>query len=313
VELRLRFTSKPLKNAAGDEGRALPTINDAITEGTALLESSAIDQPYRAAGVILQQVLGVDRTYLITRPEEEVPPEKREAYLRLVERRAAGEPIQYLTGRQEFYGLDFIVNHDVLIPRPETEHLVEQVIKLSRARGRLQHSDRELIVDVGTGSGCIAVSIAVNLPHAELIAIDVSGPALAVARANAERHGVAARIQFIEGDLLVPLEDRSLEGSIDFIASNPPYVPDSQFQQLQREIRHHEPQVALLGGPDGLEFYRRLLDQSSSLLAPDGCLIFEIGFSQLDSIRELINSSDLHLEEVSTDLQGIPRTLTLTA
>lgn len=289
----------------------MPNITEAISEAATILARASIDQPRRTAGVILEHVLGVDRAYLFARTEETIPQDKFETYLRLVERRAAGEPLQYVTGHQEFFGLDFKVTPDVLIPRPETEHLVEQVIKLCRERRPDPGSTGDLIVDVGTGSGCIAVSLAVNLPKASLIAIDISKSALAVARENAEAHRVAGRIQFLEGDLLEPLRSRSLEGRVDFIASNPPYVPAGDFDHLQREIREHEPGIALRAGEDGLEFYRRLLDQSLTFLRSGGCLVCEIGFSQLERVHGLIDPSLWELAEVTADLQGIPRTLTI--
>jgi release factor glutamine methyltransferase len=195
----------------------------------------------------------------------------------------------------------------VLIPRPETEFLVERVIKLSEDSPEQSF----LIVDVGTGSGCIAVAVAKYLSRARVIAIDQSHAVLDVARQNAIKHGVASRIEFLEGDLLEPLRSRGLEGQVDFIASNPPYVPAADLEHLQREIREHEPSVALLGGDDGLDFYRRLLQDSPRFLNSEGKLVIEIGFSQLPAILEIIHASDWALLEVTHDLQGIPRALTI--
>jgi len=285
----------------------LPTISEAIAEGARRLAEARIDEARRTAGVLLGHLLGVDRAYLITRSDEQIDDPTYQTYLALIERRAAGEPLQYITGHQEFYGLDFLVTLDVLIPRPETEFLVERVITL--AREFREHSP--LIVDVGTGSGCVAVAVAANVPRARLIATDVSYAAVDIARRNASQNGVEDRIQFLTGDLLTPLAERGLEGAVDILASNPPYVDEGKPELIQREVREWEPREALFGGADGLDFYRRLLENGVSYVKPGGHLIFEIGYSQLDSIKGLIEESRWKLVDVTRDLQGIPRTLTL--
>jgi release factor glutamine methyltransferase len=211
--------------------------------------------------------------------------------------------LQHITGRQEFYGLDFTVNRDVLIPRPETEFLVEQVIRLSRGLSA------PLIVDVGTGSGCIAIALAVNIPDARIVATDISPAAIEAARANARRHKVEERIEFLAGDLLAPLAGR--EDAIDIIASNPPYVPLSRPDMVQREVRDWEPEVALFGGEEGIDFYRRLLNEGFPFVKAEGWLVCEIGYSQLETIRDMIDPEAWNLVEVTDDLQGIPRTLTI--
>lgn len=286
---------------------AVPTIAEAIAEGARRLQALAVDEKRRTASVLLCHVLGLERTQLFTGSEKQVDESGYEDYLRLIERRAAGEPLQYITGHQEFYGLDFIVTSDVLIPRPETEFLVERVIKLIKE----STEETPLVVDVGTGSGCIAVAVAVHVAQARVIATDCSHAALDVARQNADKQGVASRIEFFEGDLLEPLALRGLEGQVDLIVSNPPYVPAADLEHLQREIREHEPRLALFGGDDGLDFYRRLLRDSRRFLNPRGKLVFEIGFSQLPAIREIIYANNFELVEVTEDLQGIPRTLTI--
>lgn len=285
----------------------MPTIAQAIIEGSRRLRAAGVDHDRLTAGLLLRHLIGVERTHLLTRSEEQIGEDQYHAYLELVERRAAGEPLQYVTGHQEFYGLDFLVTPDVLIPRPETEFLIERVIKLA------QESEGEslLIVDVGTGSGCISVTIAKLLPGALLIATDVSSAALTVARRNAERHGVRDRIEFLEGDLLAPLAGRGLEGGVDILASNPPYVNQDGRQLLQREVRDWEPHEALFGGADGLDFYRRLLTETAQILKPEGYLVLEIGFSQLEAISEIVSESELRLCDVTRDLQGIPRVVCL--
>jgi release factor glutamine methyltransferase len=283
----------------------LPSISQAIDEGAARLKGAAIEHDRRTAGVLLARVLGVDRTHLLTRSDDQIGESHYEDYFALIERRAAGEPLQYITGHQEFYGLDFRVTPAVLIPRPETEFLVERIVKLVD-----DSIESPLIVDVGTGSGCIAVALAVNVPRARVIATDLSVAALEVARMNAASHGVAGKIQFVQGDLLEPLAIRHLEGLVDVLASNPPYVNEGKPYLVQREVRDWEPREALFGGVDGLEFYRRLLVDSPHYLKLGGSIVFEIGFSQLDAICEMIDGSVWKLVDVTRDLQGIPRTIT---
>ena len=268
----------------------MPTIAQAIIDGASRLHAA-----------------GIDRTRLLTRSEEQIDEARYLDYLALVVRRAAGEPAQYLTGHQEFYGLDFIVTPDVLIPRPETEFLIERVMNLVAD----SRQDSPLIVDVGTGSGCIAVTVAKLLPRARLIATDASPAALNVARTSAERHGVRDRIEFLEGDLFAPLAKRGLEGAVDVVASNPPYVSEERPELIQREVYEWEPHEALFGGVDGLDFYRRLIAESPHYLKPGGYVVLEIAFSQVDSISELVKGSAFELVDTTRDLQGIPRTLCL--
>src|SRR5262249_17257668 len=184
-----------------------------------------------------------DRAYLIINFNQRLPEDLLSNFQTMIGRRAAGEPLQYITGHQEFYGLDFLVTRDVLIPRPETEFLVERIIRLAEE----SREQSPLIVDVGTGSGCVAVSVAVHVPRARVIASDVSAEALGVARDNADRNGVGERIQFLTGDLLAPLV--GLKGAVDILASNPPYVDEGKPELIQREVRDWEPRQALFGGP----------------------------------------------------------------
>lgn len=281
----------------------MPIISEAIAEGARQLQSANVNEARRTAGVLLCHLLGIDRTHLLTKSDQRIEESNYQSYLQLIERRAAGEPLQYITGHQEFYGLDFIVTPAVLIPRPETEFLVEQVIKLSGVA--------PLIVDVGTGSGCIAVAIATSLPNAKVIATDFSGAALAVAQKNAERNSVGQRIEFLEGDLLEPLARRGLELSVDILASNPPYVEAAGPEPVQREVKDWEPHTALFGGADGLGFYRRLLADGLKYVKPGGYLVCEIGYKQLDAISDIIAGPAWELTDVTNDLQGIPRTLTV--
>lgn len=284
----------------------MPSITQAIDEGAARLTASNIEHERRTASVLLGHVLDVDRTRLLIKSEEHISDIDYETYLTFIERRAAGEPLQYVTGHQEFYGLEFVVNPAVLIPRPETEFLVERVIKLVDAR-----VESPLIVDVGTGSGCIAIAVAVNLPAARVIATDISAAALEVARMNAHHHAVSNSVEFIQGDLLEPLAVRHLENSVDVLASNPPYVNEGRPDLVQREVRDWEPHEALFGGVDGLDFYRRLLDEGWKFLKQGGYLVCEIGYSQFDSISKIISALGWEFVDVTRDLQDIPRTITL--
>lgn len=276
-----------------------------------MLRDAGIAEDRRTAGVLLCHVLSIDGTGLLTRSSEEIEGASYMTYLKFIARRAAGEPLQYITGHQEFYGLDFIVTPDVLIPRPETEFLVERVIRLARDAHPSAGEADSLIVDVGTGSGCIAVAVAVNIPATRVIATDISAPAIDVARKNAARHNVSSRIEWVEGDLLRPLEGRGLENGIDVIACNPPYVPSSKPETVQREVREWEPHVALFGGGEGIDFYGRLFVEALVYLKPGGFLVCEIGYSQLEAVCKLIDPEAWVLVDVTNDLQGIPRTLAI--
>jgi len=253
---------------------------------------------------LLAHVLQKDYLYLIARPEELLSESAWTEFVRSVERRARGEPLQYITGHQEFFGLDFLVTPDVLIPRPETELIVEAV--LERAK------DAEaLLIDVGTGSGCLAVTLAVHLPRARVLALDISEAALAVARRNARRHGVHARIEFLASDLFSALEAMPQPPRADFIVANPPYISEAELPTLPREVRDHEPRVALIAGPDAASVQRRLFAEGPKFLKPGGYLICEMGYGQYPSLHAILDAEVWDLIEVKRDLQGIERTLVL--
>jgi release factor glutamine methyltransferase len=275
-----------------------------------MLGASKVAEERRTATALLGHALAVDRTYLITKSDRKVDEARFQAYVDMITRRAAGEPLQYITGHQEFYGIDFLVTPDVLIPRPETELLVECVINLTRDSSPQSGEGGPLILDIGTGSGCIAVALASHIKNARVIATDVSPAALAVASNNAARQGLNTQIEFLEGDLLAPLAGRDLEGAVDFLASNPPYVPARDSHMLQREL-DWEPREALFGGPEGIDFYRRLLADAPQYVKPGGYLVCEIGYTQLDAIREMIDPVVWGAVIIKDDLQGIPRTLAI--
>jgi release factor glutamine methyltransferase len=258
----------------------------------------ASDEAGLDAVLLARHVLGWDAATWIARETDPAPPGFVERYRELVARRTRREPMGYLLGRVEFWGLELEVSPAVLIPRPESEIIVEAA--LGAARGLAA----PLIVDVGTGSGCLAVALASALPAARILAIDVSAPALAVARRNAARHGVARRIAFVRGDLLGPLR-----GEADLIVSNPPYVPRTERHNLQPEVRAYEPPEALFAGDDGLAVIRRLVAGAETHLRPSGWLIFELGIGQQPAVRALLEQSGRwHSIDIRPDLQGIPRT-----
>jgi release factor glutamine methyltransferase len=247
--------------------------------------------------LLLMHVLKRDKAWLMTHGDEEAPDEACGKFIELVERRYRGEPIQHITGECEFYGLAFRVTPDVLVPRPETEHLVEKVLELAR------HFERPRIVDVGTGSGAIVVALAHKLAGAGITAIDLSEAALTVTRENALRNHAGAQIRFLHGDLLAPVADEKFE----IVASNPPYVPDGDRALMAVEVREYEPAVALFGGEDGLDVYRRLIPAAHDALVPGGFIALEIGFKQAEAIERLLTASGFRKIEFTPDLQGIPR------
>lgn len=249
----------------------------------------------RDAELLLLHASGITRTQLLTHPEMPLTPSQLEHYFLAVERRAQSEPMQYITGVQEFFGLPFRVTRAVLIPRPETEHLVEAALTLAgRSRKPLR------ILDIGTGSGAIAVALAHALPEAAIVATDISPAALLVAQSNAERNEVASRISFLECDLLP--DDAAL---FDMICSNPPYIANTEV--LEPQVSAFEPHTALFAGPTGLEVYERLIPRAALALHPGGSLILEIGYGQRSSIESLFAASDWENPQFTPDLQGIPR------
>lgn len=244
-----------------------------------------------------KNVPGRNRAWLVTHWDTPTMPHEGSELNELVERRRAGEPIQYITGKTEFYGLPIRVTPDVLIPRPETEHLVEKVIELAAAFSQLR------IVDVGCGSGAIAIALAHHLPHAAITAIDLSAPALAVARENAELNGLTSRISFLQGDLLAPVRDEAF----DIVVSNPPYVPNADRASLAVEVREYEPALALFTEGDGRNIYRRLIPAAFAVLVPGGCLALEFGFGQSSAVAELLTGAGFDEIDFVPDLQSIPR------
>jgi len=267
------------------------TLRTALQQGTKLLEDDAIPAARLTAEVLLMHALHQERSYLYAHPEEELSELAWIHYGRYLHERLKGKPTQYITGHQEFYGRDFQVNSAVLIPRPETEHLVEAAL------ARIQPGN--LVIDVGTGSGAIAITLALET-GARVLATDISTAALTVAQSNAA--SLSSPVAFLACDLVDAFSDRS----IDVLVSNPPYVPRTDQPTLQREVRDYEPPVALYGGPTGLEVYQRLIVGASRVLRPNGWLLLELGYNSLDPVQAMLESnwSD---PAVMHDLAGFPR------
>jgi release factor glutamine methyltransferase len=251
------------------------------------------------AETLLMFTLSCDRAYLFAHPERKFSTEEESSYEAALAERIRGVPAQYITGHQEFWGMDLIVTPAVLIPRPETEHLIETVLELCPAEARGLKS-KVRIVDVGTGSGCIALALAKELPHAEIHATDISLDALEIARANAARHQLDRRIHFRQADLL-----EGLKRDFDFVVSNPPYVGDSEEDQVQLEVRRFEPRNAVFAGPKGSEVIARLIPQARQRLRPGGWLIMEISGTIAEEVRKLLEG--WQAVEIKPDLQSVPR------
>ncbi len=283
--------------AGGAEVVRFPsTLKQALAGAIEELTAGSVGSPRMNAETLLMFTLGCDRAYLYAHPERKLTAAELARYEDAIHQRASGKPAQYITGHQEFWGLDLLVSPAVLIPRPETEHVVETALELARAWPRPR------IVDVGTGSGCIALALARELPQAEVWAVDISAEALEIARANAARLQLEKRVSFREGDLLSGFPRG--EG-FDLVVSNPPYVSEAEPEKTQREVREFEPKVAVFAGPDGLSVYQRLVPQAREVLRDGGWLVVEIGYSIEDQVRALL--AGWSAVRVTQDLQGIPR------
>jgi release factor glutamine methyltransferase len=294
----------------GAEPAAEMDVRTTLKSGLAHLREARAPSFTLAAELLLLHVLGRDRTWLYAHPEEQVSPTDAERFFALIARRASGEPTQHLTGKQEFWGLEFEVTPDVLIPRPETEHLIEVTLDRLAVRelraGRKQTLSGEglQIADIGTGSGCIAIALAKELPGATIYATDISSAALSVAQRNANRHKMVEMICFLDGNLL----DR-VSPLLDLIVSNPPYVGRREAETLMREVRDHEPGIALYGGEEGYELYADLITQSAAHLKPGGILVLELGHNSLSAVQPLLEAATWTNVAVTNDLAGIPRVI----
>jgi release factor glutamine methyltransferase len=279
----------------------MASLHERLLEARHAFERARIpaDEAAIDAEVLARHVLGWDRAALIVRAREPAPAGFDDAFDALTHRRLQREPVAMIVGHREFWGLEFEVTRDVLVPRPDTEFVVEAAIELAGTRD--VH-----IVDVGTGSGCIAVSLAVALRGATIVAADISPAALAVARRNAERHRVGDRLTFVQSDLL-----ESVPGTAHLIVSNPPYIASADALTLPPEVVNYEPHVALFGGADGLAAIRRLFGTAADHLAPGGHLVIEFGYAQESDVTALATATGWHVVEVRPDLAQIPRVIAL--
>jgi release factor glutamine methyltransferase len=321
-------------------------IRTALKQGLARLRAANISSHTLAAELLLLHATGRTRTSLYSHPEDQLTESESQNYLSLIERRAAGAPTQHLTGEQEFWGLELEVTPDVLIPRPETEHVIEVALdrlalrNLRAEKSKIMSGEGLLIADIGTGSGCIAIALAKELPEANLYALDISHAALAVAQRNAARLGFSNRITFLQSDLFaglyaerarhaVPLPEQIGSAAVrkspitshqspvtnhqsllfDLIVSNPPYIARREAATLAREVRDHEPAIALFGGEEGYELYADLITQSACNLKPGGILVLELGHDSRPAVQPLLDTPTWTAIGVTNDLAGIPRVL----
>jgi len=281
------------------------TLAEAIHNASNRLSAAGIANARLDAEVLLAHIIKKDRVWLITHRDEVLDDEQQRAFAEVIRRRTGREPLQHIMGSQEFWGLEFMVTPDVLIPRPETEHIIEAALAIVQDR-----NSPVRIIDLCTGSGCIAVSLAKELAAARVIATDASEKALAVARENSRRHGVAERIRFLQGDLFGPLEELDLRGQVDILVSNPPYVLAGNLSTLQPEVRDYEPQMALIAGPEGTEIAIRIIRTAPEYLKQNGALIMEMGMGQSEAlIRAVAATSAYAGPDILKDLAGINRVI----
>jgi release factor glutamine methyltransferase len=279
-------------------------LKEALTSAIARLTAQQVPSPRLNAETLLMFTLSCDRAHLYAHPERELAADEAARYEAALDERVRGVPAQYITGHQEFWGMDLIVSPAVLIPRPETEHLIETALELKdvkRVGGQECPPHTARIADVGTGSGCIALALAKELRQAEIFATDISSAALEIARANASRHQLDSHIHFLQADLLSGFENNSF----DFIVSNPPYVGESEEDSVQLEVRKFEPRNAVFAGSTGLEIITRLIPQAHATLKPGGWLIMEISGTIAEDVRKLLR--DWRDVAIRPDLQSIPR------
>ena len=271
-------------------------VADALAYAAATLEAAGVAESRRETSSLLTFVLARPGSFLFAHPEYELTADEESRFSEALGRRAKREPFQYITGKQEFYRLDFEVAPGVLIPRPETEILVEAAIQV------LASLDRPQFLEIGVGSGCISISIFNSVPNSSAIGIDISPAAIAIAERNAEKHGVNERFEIREGNIYA-----GIDAKFDLIVSNPPYIPDSDIDELQPEVRDFEPHSALAGGISGLDLVSQIVSSAPKYLQPAGSLLMEIGFGQSEAVRELFPAHVWTSVEFLPDLQGIPR------
>jgi release factor glutamine methyltransferase len=280
-------------------------IAEAIYEAAQKLSAAGIPNARFDAEVLLSYLIKKDRAWLITHGKDMLEREDEQLFEEAIRRRLRREPLQYIIGKQEFWGLEFIVSPDVLIPRPETELLVETAVRIARSAG-----GQVTIVDLCTGSGCVAISLAKEIAGARIFATDTSAQALVVARGNARENSVSECIRFFEGDLFQPLEELDLQGRVDIITANPPYIRAGDLPTLQAEVKDYEPQVALIAGPEGTEIQKQIIENAPAFLKKQGALIMEMGLGQAETLARIAASTGAYDKTgILKDLAGIDRVL----
>lgn len=285
-------------------------IQDALREAAKRLEMIDVMTPLLDAEVLLCHVLDMDRLFLYVHRDREMTEAQLNVYHGMIAKRLQGVPVQYIVNKQEFMGLDFYVEEGVLIPRPDTEILVETVLEWAKEQGIHRNP---VVADLGTGSGAITVSLAHYLKTAYVYSVDISPKALSIGCKNAKTHKVEERIEFLRGDLFEPLSRKGLENSLDILVSNPPYIPKGEIHRLQVEVAKYEPKLALDGGEDGFDFYRRIIDEAHVFLKNGGLLALEVGHDQGDSIKKMMEHKNIYADiRKIKDLSNIERVVVAT-
>lgn len=280
------------------------TAREILKEAVEKLQMEDVSTPQLDAEVILSNLLQMERIKLHIYPEMEISREICQKFWSAVEKRLNSMPVQYIVNQQEFMGLELWVEEGVLIPRGDTEILVEKVLEIYQ---QYYSSKAIKVLDIGVGSGAITVSIAKLIGQSKVYGIDISPKALEVANKNALKHGVENRITFLQGSLFEPIEDKNLEKSLDLVVSNPPYIPRKTIETLSKEVKDYEPSLALDGGEDGLDFYREIVKKAPNFLKEEGWLVFEIGYDQGEALQEMMMKEGFVDVEVITDLAGLDR------
>jgi release factor glutamine methyltransferase len=280
-------------------------INKLLEKGVDLIKGREFGNPVLEAILILSNLLNVDKTYIYTHSKDEVSQEVGDKYLKLMDKRASGYPVQYILKEREFMGLDFYIEEGVLVPRPDTEILVEYIIEYIKE----EYSGEKInILDLGIGSGAISLSLAYYCRNSEVYGVDIGDIPLKVANINKERFNLN-NVNFYKGDLFKAIEGLNLEGQFHIIASNPPYIPREEINKLQKEVKDFEPRLALDGGKDGLDFYRRITPKSKNYLVKGGLLIYEIGYDQGEAVRDILIKEGFQRISILKDLQGLDRVI----
>jgi release factor glutamine methyltransferase len=282
------------------------TVGDELNRAMRLFAQSGIDTPQLDAEILMSHALGTPRLHVISYPGQRLREEELAAFRAVVERRVKREPLAYITGEKEFWGLSFEVTPAVLVPRPETETLVDVALAQLRGEWEGEAPAEPVIADIGAGSGCVAIALAVDLPDAVICATEVSPAAAEVARRNAAKHQVEARVTVLEGDLFEPIPVE-VRGRLDAVVSNPPYIPSADINSLQPEIKEYEPRAALDGGREGMTYHRRMLDAARGWLKPGGWVHLEVGASQAEPVAEMARAWGFRDVRITSDLAGIER------